>query len=148
MLPNSNFFFTRIKPLVVPNKSLFFSGPGDFKLTAKKYAVKYDLKVITDFADPTLTWEATDAGAEILHEYWRRLSLAYARASSGRAFVLLPDDPLLGTTWYKGTIWDEVEWPLLRKSSAISEILRTNTLLTPTQGLNIKPTWSTPPRHL
>ena len=146
MLPTVQLLAHRMRRLARPDKSLFFSGPGDYEFTARLYAQEHDLNVLVDFTDPTLTEEATDVGGPVLTEYWRRVSQAYSEVTTGKAYLLLPGDPqTLGAAWYRGTIWDTVEWPILRDSSAVTQILRINPTMSPAQAINIKPTWTIPP---
>lgn len=146
ILPTVQFFAHRMRRMVVPDKNLFFSGPGDYEFKARIYAQQHDLRVLVDFMDPTITEEATDVGGDVLKEYWRRVSQAYSEVTVGKTYVLLPGDPqTLGATWYKGTIWDTVEWPILQENSAVSQILRINPTMSPAQGINLKPAWTNPP---
>lgn len=146
VLPSIQRLTQHLRRVVPRDKSLFFSGPGDYEFKARLYAREHGLNVLVDFGDPIMAEMATDAGGDILKEYWYRVSVAYSEATSGTAYVLLPGEPeALGTTWYKGTIWDTVEWPVLQRSSAVTRILRINPSMTPAQGVNIKPTWTFPP---
>lgn len=144
IFPTVQFFAHRMRRMVVPDKNLFFSGPGDYEFKARIYAQQHDLRVLVDFMDPTIT--STDIGGDVLKEYWRRVSQAYSEVTVGKTYVLLPGDPqTLGATWYKGTIWDTVEWPILQENSAVSQILRINPTMSPAQGINLKPAWTNPP---
>ena len=138
VLPSLRRLAHRMRRLVPPDKSMFFSGPGHYQPVAEAYAQKHGLQTISDFADPTMTEMATDAGPDVLHEYWRRMSQAYVRATRGPAYVLLPGDPAQGTSWFQGTIWDQVEYPFLQKIPVVTHIFRINPSMTPAQGLNIK----------
>lgn len=137
----------RLRRLLPPDKSVFHSGPGHsgYKLQGIYYAKEYGLKTIWDFGDPTMIEMAQDAG--MVHQYWRRMSAAYSLASSGRVWVVLPDEPSLGTSWFKGTIWDTIEWPILEKNPGVTNIFRVNPLTLPANGVDIKPMWTTPPRR-
>ncbi|KAF8233651.1 hypothetical protein L208DRAFT_1395379, partial [Tricholoma matsutake] len=82
----------------------------------------------------------------VLKEYWHRVSQAYSEVTVGKTYVLLPGDPqALGATWYKGSIWDTVEWPVLQGNSAVSQILCINLTMSPAQGINLKLAWTNPP---
>jgi hypothetical protein len=132
---------------VPPDKSVFHSGPGrsGYKLQGIYYAKEYDLHTIWDFGDPVMIEMATDAG--MLNQYWKRMSAAYSVASRGKVWVVLPDDPALGTSWFKGTIWDTIEWPIVEQNPAITNVFRVNPLTLPADGVDIKPMWTIPPRR-
>jgi hypothetical protein len=140
VLPTIQRIVQRMRPIVRPNKNLFFSGPGDYEFAARLYASQHDLNTITDFSDPDVADMAAEAGGTVQKEYWHRLSVAYAEVTAGEAYVLLPGEPaILRTNWYRGTIWDTVEWPILHGSRTVTRVLRVNPSMAPAQGLNIKP---------
>lgn len=141
----------RLGPLVLPDKSLYYSGPGPSSYTprARIYAQRYNLKTVMDYGDPAVVELATNAGDIYVKEYWRRMSAAFSYATKGRAYVMLPGEPTLGVDWFKGTLWDTIEWPILEQNSAVQEILRlAPTGAPPESGINIKPIWTNPPRGL
>jgi hypothetical protein len=150
VLPTIPNLTNQLKLVMPPDKSLFWSGPGPSSYTpyATFYAKHYNLKTTLDYGDREMIELATNAGKDVLDEYWRRMSSAFSRASKGKAYVILPGDPAEGTSWYKGTIWDTIEWPLLKKNPAITQIFRVNPKTPPTQGVTIKPMWTLPPRRL
>jgi hypothetical protein len=139
IVPTVQYFVNRMKNLVPPNKSLFFSGPGDYEFKARMYAHENGLNVLVDFTDPLMTEAASNAGGAVLKEYWHRVSEAYSEVTVGKTYVLLPGDPsILKTTWQKGTIWDQVEWPVLEKNRYVPEVLRINPSMTLAEAINIK----------
>ena len=146
-LPSLQRMTHRLRRLVPPDKSVFHSGPGPsgYKLQGIYYAREYGLKTIWDYGDPTMIEMATDAGQ--LRKYWKLMSAAYSLASRGRVWVVLPDDPALGASWFKGTIWDTIEWPILEQNPAVTNVFRVNPLTLPADGVDIKPLWSIPPRR-
>jgi hypothetical protein len=127
-----------MKGLVQKDKNLFFSGPGDYEFKAQLYARANGLNVLVDVLDQEMTTIATDAGGQITKLYWNRVSQAFSEVTSGKAYALLPGDPALGTTWYKGTLWDQVEWPALVKNRYVPEVIRINPSILPGDGINIK----------
>lgn len=146
ILPSLQFLVNRMKPLVQPGKSLFFSGPGDYEFKARLYAQKNGLKVLSELTDPAMTEAAADIGGPIEKEYWHLVSTAYSEVTTGPAYILLPGDPsILGTTWFKGTIWDTIEWPILEKSSAVTGVFRLNPSMLLEQAVNIKRIVPIPP---
>jgi hypothetical protein len=148
VLPTIPQLAQQMRHLVPPDKSLFYSGPGlsGYKPQAQYYSREYGFKTIWDVGDPANLEIAQDLGKVNL--YWKRMSAAYSVVSRGKVWVLLPDDPALGTSWFAGTIWDTLEWPILEQNTAVTEIFRVNPLTLPAEGINIKPVWTIPPRHL
>jgi hypothetical protein len=139
VIPTVKYFVDHLKTKVQKDKSLFFSGPEKFEPTAKEYARKHGLHVVRDVADPVMTAKAESEGGHTETEYWRRVSTAYAKVSSGKAYVLLPGDPeKLKRVWHKGTLWDKAEWPVLQKSHTVPELLRVNVAMEPDGGTDIK----------
>ena len=112
------------------------------------YLSKCGMCVGFGWSRPTTVEIVTEAGKAVENEYWRRMSAAFAYASRGRVYVMLPDETSLGTEWFKGTIWDTVEWPILEESTEVADIFRIGrSLRPPSEGVSIKPQWSTPPRR-
>jgi hypothetical protein len=151
VLPTVEFLTFHLRHLMQPNKSLFYSSI-DLRL-ARIYAEKNNLKILSDFGDPTVIEMATDEGLPYVVEYWKRMAAAYSQASRGRVYVLLPGDAsTLGTEWYKGTIWDTIKWPILEKNSAVTGVFRIGPrngvpgtpFLHAEMGVNIKPMWTLP----
>lgn len=133
------YFVNRMKGMVQKDKNLFFSGPGDYEFKARLYAQENGLNVLVDFLDQDMTTIATDVGGQTTKLYWNRVSQAFSEVTSGKAYALLPGDPkTLGTSWYKGTLWDTVEWPILVKNRYVPEVIRINPSMIPGDGVNIK----------
>jgi hypothetical protein len=143
VLPSLQYLVNHMRPLVHPGKSLFFSGPGDYEFKARLYAHEHGLKVLSDLTDPAMTEAAADIGGRVQKEYWRLVSTAYSEVTTGPAYLLLPGDPrILRTAWHKGTLWDTVEWPILKKSSDVTGVFRLNPSMILGEAVNIR---SSPP---
>jgi hypothetical protein len=116
------------KHIRVPkDKALFYSGDtGSLMNDAYTYAQKHGLKVITELFQETWAapWEKS-SDAKVVAEFWDNISGAMAKASSGTVHVLLPTTTT-GTNWKSGTVWDRIEWPLLKTNSQVHQIIRVN----------------------
>ena len=132
-VPSVKEFVKQIQKKIVKNESLFYAGTGDFDRDALAYAQKYHLRTIFDFVDRAQTAGLTSAQVT---EFWNNASAAYAQVSCGNVYVLLPGDTSAGTTWHKGTVWDSIEWPELRKSGK-ADVYRVNQNTRPENGRKI-----------
>lgn len=147
VLPTIPQFTDLLKSRIPPHRSLFYDlGPGNQEDEIWYYSRYYGLSNLADFEDTTMMEKAYKAG--MLSEYWNRMGAAYAYASTGPVYVLLPGDPTPDTSWYKGTIWD-TQWSILNQNVAVTHIYRINTSILPTHGVDIMlPRPGLPPRHL
>ncbi|CAI6334368.1 unnamed protein product [Periconia digitata] len=115
------------------NKIVFWAGPyssvdGDYGENAKKWAAKKKngYRILDQiWKDPNWNdkYQGKDVPMPDVKEFWNRMSVALATSCKGKVYVMLPPDTR-GTDWYKGTIWDTLEWPALQKNKAVTEIWR------------------------
>ncbi|KAI0853421.1 hypothetical protein F5Y00DRAFT_257444 [Daldinia vernicosa] len=101
---------------VLPNTSIFYSGPGYHLKVAEAVENRSYLKGYRPLTglwrDPTWpdSWQFHPEKTE-QKKFWEVCSQALALATKGTAYVMLPRGK--GTEWKKGSIWDRMEWPNL-----------------------------------
>jgi hypothetical protein len=142
VLPTIAQMTDRLIHLIPPHRSLFFDsgGPDSYIVLALWYSEYYGLSFILNFGDPVVMEKAKNVGGQdMLNEYWNRMYAAYAYASTGPAYVLLPGNPRLGTSWRAGTIWATVQWPILLQNTNVTHVTRVNSSISITEGQRIKP---------
>ena len=120
---------------VVPNKSLFFSGPTingvQYKTKAGKYAAKHGLKVIEDLFSNPETFAPFDYGLRLdmpvadKNKFWDNASQAMAELSEGTAYVLLPKEMEKGK-YFAGTVWERIESKALENNPKVTTLIHVN----------------------
>ncbi|KAI0106726.1 hypothetical protein F4814DRAFT_455355 [Daldinia grandis] len=101
---------------VLPNTSIFYSGPGYHLKVAEAIRNRSYLKgyrlLIKAWRDPSWpdAWQFHPGEREHT-KFWDVCSQALALTTRSTAYVMLPKGS--GTEWTKGTTWDRIEWPNL-----------------------------------
>lgn len=106
------------------NKSLFYSGPGGYLKYAIPRSKEMGRYTWDDFfLDPRYLKAWSNASASDFRKFEDSVSAALAELSSEVVYVLLPNDTD-GIVWFKGTVWDRIEWPALLNNPAVTKIMR------------------------
>ncbi|KAI2769944.1 hypothetical protein F4815DRAFT_504969 [Daldinia loculata] len=101
---------------VLPNTTIFYSGPGYHLKVAEAIESRSYLKgyrlLVKSWRDPSWpdAWQFHPEETEQT-KFWDVCSQALALTTKGTAYVMLPRGN--DTEWTKGTTWDRVEWPNL-----------------------------------
>ncbi|KAI9934549.1 hypothetical protein ASPWEDRAFT_30915 [Aspergillus wentii DTO 134E9] len=122
---------------VKKNAAIFYSGPEKHAIFHKTYedltnkeigkrSYLKNYKTVRESFNPS-NWAKKYIRQNKIKDqrkFWEIASKAYANKAEGTVYVMLPEEP--GTKWHENTIWDKTEWPTLKASHKVQNVIRIN----------------------